>query len=144
MLSNVFSGKLWKLGPTSMTGMHQTHFKASYTIYLMDSPIVSHLFRRLFSHRNSQSLRSHSALPFRIRDARIVQRCHLSTQKKEDVSRRESNWQQRTDVFPQDRLHEYKRYPMVTADNLRDHRERPKRVKMLIRDFIEGTGSVSF
>src|SRR2546421_6428841 len=103
----------------------------------MDSPVIN-LFRQLFSHRNCQLLRSHSALPFRIHNARTVQRCHLSTQK-EDVSRRESNWQQRTNVFPQDRMHEYKRYPMVTADGLRDRRVRPKRVKMLTRDFIEGS-----
>jgi hypothetical protein len=33
---------------------------------------------------------------------------------------------------------EYQKYPMVTADQLRGRRERPRRVKMLTRDFIEG------
>jgi hypothetical protein len=33
---------------------------------------------------------------------------------------------------------EYNKYPMVTADQLRGRRERPRRVKMLTRDFIEG------
>ncbi|CZT04444.1 uncharacterized protein RCO7_09993 [Rhynchosporium graminicola] len=32
---------------------------------------------------------------------------------------------------------EYEKYPMVTADQLKLRRERPKRVKMLTRDFIE-------
>lgn len=33
---------------------------------------------------------------------------------------------------------EYQKYPMVTANQLRGRRERPRRVKMLTRDFIEG------
>ena len=53
-------------------------------------------------------------------------------------SRSESNWQQRTDVLPLDKSEEFNKYPMVTADQLRGRRERPKRVKMLTRDFIEG------
>jgi hypothetical protein len=52
--------------------------------------------------------------------------------------RNESNWQQRTDIFPQDKSEEFNKYPMVTADQLRGRRERPKRVKMLMRDFVEG------
>ncbi len=53
-------------------------------------------------------------------------------------SRQESPWQQRTELFPQDKSEDFKKYPMVTADGLRNRRERPKRVKMLTRDFIEG------
>jgi hypothetical protein len=42
-----------------------------------------------------------------------------------------------------DMSEEYKKYPMVTADQLRGRRERPRRVKMLTRDFIEGI-SISY
>ncbi|OAA62027.1 cog1565 domain containing protein [Niveomyces insectorum RCEF 264] len=49
----------------------------------------------------------------------------------------ESDWQQRTDLFPPDMSAEYEQYPMVTAQDLRQRRERPRRVKMLMRDFVE-------
>lgn len=49
----------------------------------------------------------------------------------------ESDWQQRTDLYPEDMSAEYAQYPMVTAQDLRQRRERPRRVKMLMRDFIE-------
>ena len=55
----------------------------------------------------------------------------------------ESNWQQRTDIFQQDMSEEFKKFPMVTAMDLRQRQERPRRVKMLMRDFIEGWPSLS-
>ncbi|KAN0093620.1 DUF185 domain containing protein [Hyaloscypha variabilis] len=109
----------------------------------MDSPIVTRLFRQLFSRRACQSLRSHSELPFRIQGARKhgQSRGLSSTSRRgdeaDDARRNESQWQQRTDLFPLDMSEEYQKYPMVTADQLRGRRERPRRVKMLTRDFIE-------
>ena len=44
----------------------------------------------------------------------------------------------RMEGFPPDKMRDYERYPMVTAGMLRGRKERPKRVKMLARDFIEG------
>jgi hypothetical protein len=110
----------------------------------MDSPLLTRLFRQLFSHRACQSLRSHSELPFRIQGARRhgQRQCISSTSRRRDgagdARRNESHWQQRTDMFPLDMSEEYQKYPMVTADQLRGRRERPRRVKMLTRDFIEG------
>jgi hypothetical protein len=37
-----------------------------------------------------------------------------------------------------DMSEEYQRYPMVTSEQLKGRKERPRRVKMLTRDFIEG------
>ncbi|KAK0733523.1 S-adenosyl-L-methionine-dependent methyltransferase [Lasiosphaeria miniovina] len=53
------------------------------------------------------------------------------------IQRNESNWQQRTALLQRDMTDEYKHFPMVTAKELRGRRERPRRVKMFMRDFIE-------
>ncbi|KAI9812471.1 MAG: hypothetical protein M1827_004702 [Pycnora praestabilis] len=104
----------------------------------MDFPIITQLFRQLFRHRACQSIRSHSSLPFRIANASRTQRRNLSNGgEQDDASRNESHWQQRTNLFPQDKSEEFRRYPTVTADGMRSRRERPKRVKMLTRDFID-------
>lgn len=111
----------------------------------MDSPIISRLFRQLFTHRPCQSLLAHSSVPFRIQGARHARRTQVRCSSGrggdggEGTSRNESHWQQRTDLFPLDMSEEYQRYPLITADELRSRRERPRRVKMLMRDFIEGS-----
>jgi hypothetical protein len=67
-----------------------------------------------------------------------IQRRGKATRFAEGETRRESRWTPRKNAFPQERTEEFERYPMVTADMLRSRRERPRRVKMLMRDFIEG------
>ncbi|KAF2146888.1 uncharacterized protein K452DRAFT_304799 [Aplosporella prunicola CBS 121167] len=89
----------------------------------MDSPVVTQLFRQLFSHRASHCLRR-TAIPTRR---------GLATKRTSG----ETKWQQRTDAFPEEREAEFNKYPTVTAEQLRGRRERPRRVKMLLRDFIE-------
>lgn len=106
----------------------------------MDSPIISRLFRQLFTHRPCQSIRPRASIPSRAHYARRQQiRCMASRKAVEPSGdRSESHWQQRMEGFPADMAQEYEKYPMVTADQLRGRRERPRRVKMLTRDFIEG------
>lgn len=48
-------------------------------------------------------------------------------------------WVPRPEKFPEDRMGELEKYNWVTAQTLRSRKQRPKRVKMLMRDFIEGT-----
>lgn len=121
----------------------------------MDSPIVTQLFRQLFRHghpacharRNLTNLtsalhhhhhrrRRHQQLHSQLRQVRA-----LSSGRERGAisqSEKERGWQQRNSVWPKDRSDELARYPTVTAKQLRSHRERPRRVKMLMRDFIEG------
>lgn len=63
---------------------------------------------------------------------------HTTRGSKHGPSGQEDNWQQRTDMFVLDMTEEYKAFPTVTANDLRSRRERPRKVKMLMRDFIEG------
>ncbi len=122
----------------------------------MDSPIVTQLFRQLFRrHPACQSRRNLATLATALRDVRqqhhheqqlrFLQQHH--TQRRSYATRgrgsardaqSESNWQQRTDVFQQDMSEEFKAYPLVNAMDLRMRKTRPRRVKMLMRDFIEG------
>ncbi|EGP87352.1 unnamed protein product [Zymoseptoria tritici ST99CH_1A5] len=102
----------------------------------MDSPAVNRLFRRLaghhFCHHAHQAHRPLSTTQI-CRDNKYTR----SGSRRDVKTTSESSWQQRTDHFPEDKRAEFQRYPSVTADALRARRERPRRVKMLMRDFIE-------
>ncbi|MCJ1451912.1 hypothetical protein MMC28_002252 [Mycoblastus sanguinarius] len=105
----------------------------------MDSPLISQVFRRLLSHQTCSRLRYHTPITRHIPAKAPGRRYYRSFNDDDDGEERSqtSDWQQRTDIFPPDKLKDYERYPMVTADMLRSRRERPRRVKMLARDFIE-------
>lgn len=102
----------------------------------MESPWVSQLFRQLFSQRARHCLRLQA-------QATKLSPCQ---QRRQYVTRRlkdpayTSSWQQRIDAFPKDMSKQLQEYPQVTAKELRVRRQRPRRVKMPIRDFIEGRG----
>ena len=134
-------------GPVSASDSPTSRFKASDSSSewklgrVMDSVSLTVAFRRLFSHQICSRLRYH--LPGRGVILNAPQRRWYRSPQ-EDTSpddfdaRRESDWQQRTDFFPPDKIKEFEKYPMVTSNQLKNRRERPKRVKMLARDFVEG------
>lgn len=111
----------------------------------MDSPIVTQLFRQLFrqGHPACQSRRNLTNLASAIQRGRQLRQVRaLSSEHKRrgalSASEKERQWQQRSNVVPGDRSEDLGRFPTVTAKELRSYRERPRRVKMLMRDFIEG------
>ena len=54
-----------------------------------------------------------------------------------DVDR--ASWQRRKDEVPPEVAKELNDYESVTSEKMRTRDRKPKRVKMLMRDFIEGT-----
>ncbi|KAJ1327925.1 SAM-dependent methyltransferase [Microdochium nivale] len=112
----------------------------------MDFPVLARVFRQLFRHH--PSCRAHqnlAALSSCIQHGRRQPRRHMASSPRQTVTRgakpkpkpNESDWQQRTELFTLDMADQYRDYPMVTADELRRTRSRPRQVKMLMRDFIE-------
>lgn len=104
---------------------------------------ISVIFRQLFHRRAWDCLRRPSLSSFRPPRLQSIQKRHIFTDD-DDPSQRESDWQQRTSFLPQlqkDYSTEFKHYPMVTAEQLRRQKDRPRRVKMLLRDFIDGERS---
>lgn len=125
----------------------------------MDSPIVTQLFRQLFrqQHPACRSRRNLAVLSTALQygRGRIQQlqqqqrlqheqrRCFASRPstrggKQQVAKNNDSDWQQRTELFSFDMSEEYKTYPLVTANELKSRKERPRKVKMLMRDFIDG------
>lgn len=103
---------------------------------MMDSPVVSQLFRQLFRHQSS--LCCHRSLRGAIQHGRNNMQRRLVSSVAQSLENRESHWQTRREAFPEDKLNEYKRYPTVTSNDLKARKERPRRVKMRLREFIEG------
>lgn len=130
--------------PHLQSGEHHLDQEHLYTrninLQPMDSPVLDRLFKRLFTHRPCTACARSAVRP---RTARLPAIQTRQIHRRVERSTNESSWQQRTDYIAEDKLDEYKRVPMVTSDQLRMRRERPRRVKMLMRDFIEGWTSGS-
>ncbi|KAL0935292.1 uncharacterized protein CTRU02_209883 [Colletotrichum truncatum] len=117
----------------------------------MDSPLVTRLFRELFRRPACQSrrhctaaataslpvLRPHSHHHTHL--AVAPQRRHYAVKTTHEKGERtnESKWQQRSSIFPSDRSEEFSAYPTLTSSDLAARATRPRKVKMLTRDFIE-------
>lgn len=110
----------------------------------MDSPAMNQLFRQLFNHRACQCTRP--ATVRRLNGTRHglqqyqQSRPFLSrreTSSKKNPTNDGSMWTKRDD-YPRDLDQQLRTFPLVTAKDLRNRRERPRQVKMLTREFIDG------
>ncbi|KKF95780.1 hypothetical protein CFO_g1907 [Ceratocystis platani] len=129
----------------------------------MDSPFMARLLRELFRRPACQlatgrSLKPLAAGPMSCPDRPLTSSASIATtnfslhhnqqrgyaihrpggndRARDGMPNSESRWQQRTDIFPFDRAEEFDTYAMVTAEDLRSRKTRPRKVKMLMRDFI--------
>ena len=105
----------------------------------MNSPVISKVFQQLFAHRTCSRRICTYSVPRSITAPRRNYYKKGSQETQEDGGSTDGNWQQRTDLLPADKAKDYERYPMVDATALRNRKIRPRRVKMLMRDFIEGS-----
>jgi hypothetical protein len=103
----------------------------------MDTPIVTSLFRQLFRHR--PCLRRHGGPLSIVLNGSSTQRRTIIAER-DDVKRAaaEGEWHPKSPFLHIDMSEEFKRYPLVTAAQLAHRKERPRRVKMLVRDYIDG------
>ncbi|KAL6793847.1 DUF185 domain-containing protein [Trichoderma camerunense] len=105
----------------------------------MDSPIVAHLFRQLFRHRprGCQGLRNGLRSGLASRQRQPSRSIGTRPSIDRGMKTNESRWQQRTHILPEDRREEFAQYPYISLQELKKRTERPRKVKMLLRDFID-------
>lgn len=102
---------------------------------------------RYSSQQLSRLFKCHEARAFLLRCRAERQRSFQRAQKRSSWSlsnpmnrkkQNESLWQPRTTLAPPEKVSQFNKYPLVTANSLRNEYTRPREVKMLMRDFIEG------
>lgn len=129
--------------PITPCQQHPPHFHS------MDSPIVAQLFRQLFRHRprgckgNLPNLRNGLreplvSAPVSYSGTHQARAYVARPSRDRGMKKNESRWQQRTNILPQDRSSEFEEYPYISLDELKNRTERPRKVKMSMRDFIDG------
>ena len=91
----------------------------------MDTPLATSLLRILFRHR--------PCIPHH-----ATRRTIFTHRPDAKAAAAAGEWQQKSPFLHIDMSEEFKRYPFVTAAQLARRKERPKRVKMLVRDYIDG------
>jgi len=101
----------------------------------MDTPLVTSLVRQLFRHR--PCVRNTRFIPC---NPRRQQQCRTIFAGRDDAKAAHAagEWQAKSPFLQFDMTEEFKRYPMITAEQLSKRKERPRRVKMLVRDYIDG------
>lgn len=112
----------------------------------MDSPVLNQLFRQLFRHPACQALPTRSSSLSSRRVGRLAggapqQQCRPFLTRRAPNKRKNTDdaltWNRRGD-YPKDIDEELRTYPLVTAKDLRRRKDRPRQVKMLTREFIDG------
>lgn len=99
----------------------------------MDSPVLGQLFRQLFRHSACQSFRRYPSPVSQQTRSFLTRR--TATKRKSQLD--SAIWRKRGHD-PKNIDKEYESYPLVTAKDLRSRRERPREVKMLTREFVDG------
>lgn len=119
----------------------------------MDSPVLNQLFRQLFRHPacptlrpsssspRSSSLSSRRAAPGVRLSGPPRQQCRPFLTRRGPAKRKNPDdaltWNRRGD-YPMNIDEELSTYPLVTAKDLRRRKDRPRQVKMLTREFVDG------
>lgn len=100
---------------------------------------MNRIWRQLFSHETCSRLRYQPSLrpPHSSRPSRSFSSTphHAFIPQ---VAIEPAAWNPRQFSMPPEKFKELEKYPMVTADGLRTRQKRPRRVKMLLRDFVDG------